>query len=77
MESCVAKRILSQPLMWSQRQPNSHAREELEEKVNPAAQRLERHPVDALPPDPDHDPVPRSQNLKQRDFMAHGMSDRT
>ena len=45
-------------------------------EVNPAAQRLERHPVDALPPDPDHDPVPRRLFLKQRDFMAHGTSDR-
>ena len=44
--------------------------------VNPAAQCLERHPVDALPPDPDHEPVPRRQNLKQREFMAHGTSDR-
>ena len=25
-------------------------------EVNPAAQCLERHPVDALPPDPDHEP---------------------
>ena len=32
------------------------------EKVNPAAQRLERHPVDALPQDPDHDLVPRSSS---------------
>ena len=44
-------------------------------KVNLAAQRLERHPVDALPPNPDHDPVPRRLYLKQRDFMAHGTSD--
>ena len=43
-------------------------------QVNPAAQRLERHPVDALPRDPDHDPVPRRLYLKQRDFMAHGKS---
>ena len=43
--------------------------------VNPTAQRLERHPVDALPPNPDHDPVPRRLYLKQRDFMAHGTSD--
>ena len=43
--------------------------------VNPAAQRLERHRVDALPPNPDHDPVPRRLYLKQRDFMAHGTSD--
>ena len=45
-------------------------------EVNPAAQRLERHPVDALPPDPDHEPVSRRVYLKQRDFMAHGTSDR-
>ena len=45
-------------------------------EVNPAAQRLERHPADALPPNPDHDPVPRRLYLKQRDFMAHGTSDR-
>ena len=45
-------------------------------EVNPAAQRLERHPVDALPPDPDHESVPRRLYLKQRDFMAHGRSDR-
>ena len=45
-------------------------------EVNLAAQRLERHPVDALPPNPDHDPVPRRLYLKQRDFMAHGTSDR-
>ena len=43
--------------------------------VNPAAQRLERHPVDALPPNPDHDPVPRRLYLMQRDFMAHVTSD--
>ena len=29
------------------------------------AQRLERHPVDALPPDPNRDPVPRRLYLKQ------------
>ena len=40
-------------------------------EVNPAAQRLERHPVDALPPDPNRDPVPRRLFLKQSDFMAH------
>ena len=45
-------------------------------EVNPAAWRLERHPVDALPPASDHDPVPRRLRLKQRDFMAHGTSDR-
>ena len=45
-------------------------------EVNPAAQHLERHPVDALPPDPNHDPVPRRLYLKQSDFMAHGTSDR-
>ena len=36
------------------------------EEVDPAAQRLEIHLVDALPPDPDHDPVPRRLYLKQR-----------
>ena len=41
-------------------------------EVNPAAQRLERHPVDALSPDPSRDPVPRRLYLKQCDFMAHG-----
>ena len=30
-----------------------------QEEVNPAAQRLERHPADALPSDPNRDPVPR------------------
>ena len=70
------QRIFSRPPIWSQRQLNSHAREELGEKVNPAAQRLERHPDDALPPDPDHDPFPRRLYLKQSDFMAHGTSDR-
>ena len=45
-------------------------------EVNPAAQRLERHPVDALPPDPNRDPVPRRLYLKQSDIMAHGTSDR-
>ena len=44
-------------------------------EVNPAPERLERHPVDALPPNPDHDPVPGRLNRKQRDFMAHGTSD--
>ena len=44
-------------------------------EVNPAAQRLERHPVDVLPPDRDHEPVPRRLYLKERDFMAHGTSD--
>ena len=38
-------------------------------KVNPA------DPVDALPPDPNHYPVPRRLYLKQSDFMAHGTSD--
>ena len=46
------------------------------EEVNPAAQRLKRHRVDALPPDPNRDPVPRSLYLKQSHFMAHGTSDR-
>ena len=46
------------------------------EEVNPAAQRLERHPVDPLPPDPNHDPVPRRLSPKQGDFKAHGTSDR-
>ena len=45
-------------------------------EVSPAAQRLERHPVDALPPDPNRDPVPRRPYLKQSDFMAHVTSDR-
>ena len=44
-------------------------------EVNPAVQRLERDTVDALPPNPDHDPVPRRLYLKQGDFMAHGTSD--
>ena len=64
------------PPIWSQRQPNSHVREELGGEVNPAAQRLERHPVDALPPDPNRDPVPRRLYLKQSKIMAHGTSDR-
>ena len=55
------KRILSRPTTWSQRQPISRA----------AAQWLERHPVDAIPPNPDHDPVPRRLYLKQRDFVTH------
>ena len=42
------------------------------EEVYLAAQRLERHPVDALPPNPNRDPVPRRLYLKQSDFMAHG-----
>ena len=41
-------------------------------ELNPAAQRLERHPVDALPPNPNRDPVPRRLYLKQSDFMAYG-----
>ena len=45
-------------------------------EVNPAAQRLERHLVDALPPDPNRDPVPTRLYLKQSDIMAHGTSDR-
>ena len=44
-------------------------------EVNLAPQRSERHPVDALPPNPVHDPVPRRLYPKQRDFMAHGTSD--
>ena len=40
------------------------------EEVNLAAQCLERHPVDAFPPDPDHEPVPRRLFFKQRDFMC-------
>ena len=68
--------MLSQPPIWSQRQRNSLVREELGGEVNPAAQRLERHPVDALLPDPNRDPFPRRLYLKQCDFMAHGTSDR-
>ena len=45
-------------------------------EVNLAAQRLERHPVDALPPDPRRHPFPRRLYLKQSDIMAHGTSDR-
>ena len=45
-------------------------------EVNPAAQRLERHPDDDLPPDPNRDPVPRRLYFKQSDFMAHETSDR-
>ena len=41
-----------------------------EGEVNPAAQRLERHPVDALPPDPNRDPVPRRLYFKQSDIMT-------
>ena len=37
---------------------------------------MARHPVDALPPNPDHDSVPRRLYLEQSDFMAHGTSDR-
>ena len=44
-------------------------------EVNPAGQRLERHPVDALSLNPDREPVPRRLYLKQIDFMAHGTSD--
>ena len=45
-------------------------------EVSPAAQRLQRHPVDVLPPDPHRDPVSRRLYLKQSDFTAHGRSDR-
>ena len=45
-------------------------------EVHPAARCLERHPFDALLPDPDHDPVRRRLFSKRRDFMAHGASDR-
>ena len=45
-------------------------------EVNHPAQHLERHPVDALPPDAIRDPVSRRLYLKRRDFMAHGPSDR-
>ena len=34
-----------------------------------------RQPADVLPPDTDHDPVPRRLYLKQKDFLAHGTSD--
>ena len=44
-------------------------------EVNPGAERLERQPADVLPPNPDHDPVPRRLYLKQKDFQAHGTSD--
>ena len=47
----------------------------LEEQSIPP-QRLERHLVDVLPPDPNRDPVPRRLYLKQSDFVAHGTSDR-
>ena len=46
------------------------------EEVNPTAQQLERRPVDALPPDPNRDPVQRRLYLKQSDFEAHGTSNR-
>ena len=39
-------------------------------EVNPADQRLEGPPADALSPNPDHEPVPR-----QKDFLEHGTSD--
>ena len=45
-------------------------------KVNPAAERMERHPVDTLPPDPIRDPVPRRLYLKHSDFLAHETSGR-
>ena len=70
------KRILSQPLFLESTPAEFTCLRGTRGEVNPAAQRLERHPVDALPPDPDHDPVPRRLLIKQRDFMAHGMSDR-
>ena len=44
--------------------------------VNPAAQRLERHLVCALPPHPNRVPDPRRLYLKQSDLMAQGTSDR-
>ena len=50
--------ILSRPPIWSQRQPISRVREELGVMSIPLPSVLERHPVDALPPDPNHDPVP-------------------
>ena len=68
------KEILSNPPMWSQRQPNSLVREELWREVNLAAQRMGRHPVDTLPQDPNRGPVPMRLYFKQSDFMACGTS---
>ena len=44
-------------------------------EVNPAAQRLEKPPADALPRNPDHEPIPRRLYIRLRDFLAHGTSD--
>ena len=70
----VSPRILSRPPIWSRRQLSSHVRGETRGEVNPAAQRLERHPVDAPPPDPNRDPVPRRLYLKQSDSMPRSRS---
>ena len=50
--------ILSQPPIWSQRQPNSLVREELGEKSIPLHNDWRGIRFDAQLPDPDHDPSP-------------------
>ena len=67
--------ILSQPPIWRSTPADFTCSRGTRGEVSPAAQRLERHPVDALPPDPNRD-VPRRLYVKQSDFMAHGTSDR-
>ena len=42
-------------------------------EMNPAAKRFERHLVDALPPAPNHDPVPRRLYLKRSEFMTRNV----
>ena len=72
----VSPRDFSWPLIWNHRRLSSHVRGGLEGKSIPPAQRLERHPVETLPPDPNRDLVPKRLYFKQSYFMAHGTSDR-
>ena len=45
-------------------------------EVNPSAERLERHPVDALPPNPDHDPVPSKDVFQAEGFHGYAPTGR-
>ena len=69
------KRILSQPPIWSQRQLNSHAREELEKKsillrsVGRGIWLTLSHGTQIMTQSP-------GGYTSSRDFLAHGTSDR-
>ena len=70
------RRILSRPLTWSQRQLNSRAREELGEKSILLRSVWRGIPVDALPPNPDHEPVPQKAIPQAERFISWRMGRR-